>query len=460
MSITDRTKKFLVDAGFPQPLPEALFYYLEDQGYTAATLPEKLREYAVDNGYENINQLISVEGSVLGGGAPKPIQVDGTLNVVLLGASIMNAISNTDDKRRDFERLFAENGIVATVYDRATGGHDSGDTLDGLAAILSEFSGVESRTLFVLHTGGNNISASGPYPGGYTSLNADFRDIIEAILASGAFVVPSTITYRVPPASNPSAPYNDGIAIPIISDLLIEQMINGRPVLDLYNFTFDSQATWHSGDGIHPTTAGEAATREYIAQQVSSLVSQTGVPAASDYIHDAVIRFGKGSAGFMSGNNSVVAADTPLTTIYESDGATLVVADCSIIASNFDGTNTTGRGNTSDPSDTSISLTNNALLSAFIYSDNPTPTTISILGVDPFALYTVSITASRDAAAPRIGDFTVGGSTQGLDAADDPPSIITFSDVYGYDLLANGISMQVRAGSLFCYLSGIRITKQ
>lgn len=385
------------------------------------------------------------------------IDVGGPTNVVMIGASIINSICDTAPKRAELERLLRQNGILGTVYDRANGGETSVDLNNRIDSVIAEFSGQEANTLYVMHTLGNNVSQSGPYPGGFTSGSASFRAIIEKIQASGSQVIASTITYRIPPASNPTAPYNDGIVIPITAELTPELMRAGRPALDLYELTFNNQSTWYSADGIHPNEVGQQMTREYIAEVVGGVVVQTGMPDAEDYIQDVVIRFGRSTPGFMGGNNSLVEQDTALTELYESDGVTQVAAPVSIIASNFDGTNTTGKGN---PGDTSISLTNNDLLTAFLYTDNNTPSTVSIVGVDPLGTYTVSITGSRNTTGPLIGDYTIGGVTKQLDASLEPPPIVTFEDVSGYDILQDGLAVMRQLGSTFAYLSGMRLTRQ
>lgn len=395
--------------------------------------------------------------SISGGGqSAKPINVVGVVNVVLIGASIINNSIDSAYKRGDMERWFAASGVIATVYDRANGGETSGDLYARMSDLLAEFDGQQSNTVFVMHIGGNDVSTQGPYPGGYTSLNNNVRGIINDTIAEGFKIIPSSITYRIPPASNPSEPYNNNPIIPIIAELTPEFMVGDRPLMDLYTLTYDNQAIWHSVDGIHPTAEGELLTRQYIAAQVSSVIAQTGIDRSS-YLQDAVINFGDVTANFMGGNNCVGVSGGPLTAIYEIDGVTRVVAECSIAAAGFVGVNTQNLGT---PGDTSISLTNHYLLSSFMYTNTDDTLLVSIVGVDPLSTYDVSITAYRlDATSPRIGDYTVGGAAQQLDASDDPPSIITFSGVQGYDLLADGVQILKDGASSFAYLSGIRITK-
>ena len=181
-------------------------------------------------------------------------------DVLVLGASIMNACFDSASDRADAEARYLALGKTVSVSEQAVGGWKSLDLLSNLTSILSSFSGIESTTLVVIHIGGNDISTYGPYPGGASNLDVNLRSICEQVKSEGFLLALSTVTYRIPPASNPSDPYNTNVVNNIISEF------SDIP-LDLYTLTFDEQATWYSGDGIHPSTAGENTTRQYIAEQ-------------------------------------------------------------------------------------------------------------------------------------------------------------------------------------------------
>ena len=118
--------------------------------------------------------------------------------------------------------------------------------------------------MFVIHWAGNDISDEGPYPGGATDIDTNCRAMLADLKALGFKVCLSTTTYRIPPASNPSDPYNVNVMNPIIADTSLVDI-----PMDWYTLSFDNQLVWHDTDDLHPTAAGEQMNRDDI---VSSIV--------------------------------------------------------------------------------------------------------------------------------------------------------------------------------------------
>jgi len=119
-----------------------------------------------------------------------------------------------------------------------------------------------------------------------------------------------------------------------------------------------------------------------------------------------------------------------------------------------------GRGNVNDPSDTSISLTNNSGLKSYTYKQNGAQTVdLSAANLEPSATYTVGVTASRNAPDTRNNDIVVGGVTKVINATASPAEIVEFTGVLGSDLIATGITSSPTGGTGYSYISIARITK-
>lgn len=185
--------------------------------------------------------------------------------VVIFGASIMEqsfgvSLSATKD-------LYAAKGVDVEVVEHASSGDDTNQMKSKIPTILSGLADPTS-TLFVIHWGGNDASRRGPYPGGATTMDSNCRDMCTQIKSAGCKLAISTITYRIPPASNPTAPYNDNFMNSVINDFADVPM-------DLYALTFNNQATWFDTDGIHPNAQGESMTRQYVVDVTSQLIKSS-----------------------------------------------------------------------------------------------------------------------------------------------------------------------------------------
>jgi hypothetical protein len=363
--------------------------------------------------------------------------------LVIFGASIMDLSFNTVDKAALSEGLFADAGVRLTVYDRAVAGRDTTDLLAALPAIITEFSGSASTTMFAIHWAGNDVT-SGSYPLREAIIDSNCRTMCQLMKDAGFKIALSNITYRIPPNSNPSEPYNTNVMDAIISDF-------ADVPLDLYDLTLNNQGTWFEIDGVHPAVIGQGLTREHFTDRIApKILKRAGV------VDDVLLQFGTlevypGGENSISSNGSVGGIVN--TNLSPAGEALFVVSDTT-------GSNTSGRGNTDNPADTSISLTNNnGLLSAVYSTGKPIIVMTDALSLDVAATYTVKVTASR-AAATRTCDVIVGGVTQVLDVTTSPASIVTFTGVSGADLSATGISSGPSATYTFGYISLIQITKE
>lgn len=390
-------------------------------------------------------------GAMLAGkGVKTLIPIDGTINIVSISASIMDqSFTNEEEAARSF---YTEGGLAVKVHNRAVSGDVIANTLAALPANLSEFAGQEENTIFLYHGPGNNVSNDGPYPGGAVEIEAGVRKVFEDILAAGFYCVASNITYRVPPASNPSEPYNINIIEPLIEEILPTWMGNTGPIVDMYQLYYDNQANIDP-DGVHPDSILEKITTNYFAQKVGGAFSQINPPnitiknivvsCGGDYANPAIPNILAAYGSFSSPSN-----------VGEAEGN--LFGQISTLTSKRA---LSGRGNAGD---TSESLTNDYLLTYYLYTDDDSVQTVDIdLGVDYADSYTVKVTASRDTTdTDRITDYTIGGVTKQIDAAANPPEIVAWTGVTGQQLLDNGIQWKRAVGSSFGYLNGFSIEKE
>ena len=380
------------------------------------------------------------------------------LNIVTIGASILDQ-SFFDEP--EAETTFLSNGMITTVHNRAVSGSTSTDLVSSLPTVLSEFEGQEINTIFILHTGGNDISQGSGYPSGDTVLEANYISIVNSITNAGFTVAPTSISYRIPPASNPSAPYNDNIIIPQIASLLPDWLDeNGTPYIDLYQATYDNQDTWYEADGIHPDDDGQDAIVAYIASRIQAKFLKDEpnllVPYDTNHAMDVLVNFG--NEVFMKGDGNNISTNgdyTSLGTFRNTDFSK---------ASNFgftvSGINGVADGRTLGYNE--LSIENSVIRSSSVWNDASTDFSMlfDVDSFDPKYLYNVRVTSTRFSAdTDRVGDVTVGGITQSIDGAALPIQSIEFINVKPEDLVSSGIAVTVASGSSYWYVAGVQIER-
>ena len=414
-----------------------------------------------ENGVVGNGAIISADNYTSGGAAFKSFSgyslIEATTqttfpidDIVIFGASIVEQ-SFSGGNQGTTENLYAAKGATVNVYERATSGDNSTVMKSRLPAIITEFQGNAARTLFVIHWGGNDVSQNGPYPGGETTLDTNCREMLQDLKNAGFKIALSDITYRIPPASNPTDPYNQNVMNALITEF-------ADIPLNMYDLTFNNQGTWFEVDGIHPNGTGEDMTRNYIVDNTYTFFSNIGPVPQPVTWDDVVLQYGLINV-YPDGSNEA-SIDKVVTPIKNVDLS--VVEGASVTLSGSAGhSDELGRGNVNDPSDTSISLTNNSGLLSYVYKDGGT---ISVdftnANLDPVATYTVGVTASRDAVDVRNNDIVVDGVTKVLNATASPAEIVTFTGVTGASLMSTGVTASPTGGTGFAYLGMIRVTKE
>lgn len=377
-----------------------------------------------------------------------PIEQFAVDDVVIFGASIMEQ-SFSGANQQVTSDLYAAKGATITVHERATSGDNTTQMVAKLPALITEFQANAERTLFVIHWGGNDVSQGNGYPDNAATMEANMRSMLQDLKDAGFKIALSNITYRIPPASNPTDPYNQNVMNPLIEEF-------ADIALNMYGLTFDNQGSWFEVDKIHPNGDGEDMNRNYVVDETTPYFSNLGPIPEPIVWQDAVIQFGLVNV-YPDGSNET-SIDKTIATIKNVDLS--VIAGASVTLTGSGGhSDTLGRGNVNDPNDTSISLTNNAGLKSYVYKQDGTMK-VSFAGLEPTATYTVGVTASRDAVDVRNNDIVVGGVTKVLNATASPAEIVTFTGVTGAQLMAGGVTSTPTGGTGFAYIGMIRVTKE
>lgn len=201
-----------------------------------------------------------------------PVAPPGPLDTVntiwLYGASIEDGVSRIGDLTDYTPALsnYISNlvGRTITVVDKGV----PSQTMDQILARfnsddLAEATALGDELLIMSMPMGNDISTLRPYPGGEPGFSEDYAALMGAFLGSGAYVLPSTATFRnyggttVNDEAAGSLPYNENVVEPYI-EAMVPAMWDtqaGRPYNDPYNFA----RNWYShvlADDVHYTNEG------------------------------------------------------------------------------------------------------------------------------------------------------------------------------------------------------------
>lgn len=381
--------------------------------------------------------------------------------LVIFGASIMErSFDIYGNYYRAKAELFDIGFKEVELIPRANGGETSSVLAGRIDSVLSEFTG-ENGVVFFVHAGGNDVSSNRPYDTATVAQKAalgnSLQYIVNAIEAAGHTCVMSSITYRtypdVPPESNGSLPYNEQIVNPLIQASLPEywNSTTNRPSFDLYTQTINN-LEWISADNVHPTTAGQAGIRNYIFSRLSDFFESTDAKLTSSLGTNYVVDLGSNSISQpLASINKVIGGDDQFQVLKKTTGP----EGSYILLSDFDGSGTTGRGNTGD---STTSLTNDDLLKTFWYVSGAQTGVVSVGGLANGCNGAISFTASRNTTSTdRVAEITVQGITKTLDGAENPAAIVSFD--FSIENDANSIDAYIKKqdGSTFAYISGIEI---
>ena len=433
----------------------------------------RIRETATNSSGTATAQSNSVAASASTptGFGPLPGVLDAQ-NIIVLGASIIeDAFENEPQEVTDFA---ARMGFTGTIQGRATGGQGVEMTANALNNAQAEFAASAGSNLYLVHTGGNDVTAARPYPGGATELEAGLQTIFDDIATTGDVGVLSSLTkryYNSAPQvvvgdpstdANGSLPYVENVYIPFIETNLPDWSDQGQPVVDLYDLT-DRYPEFIGTDGVHPTEVGQRAMHQYVLSRMAarakgvrntsrtgrSLVLDFGDAEGGDYQPAAINRIPRVSDLSPVLKNVAIG---PLDQAGEPDHFVEVAVE------RFGGTNTAGQGLPAAARIADTRLHDAAMLGDSLFVGSATPDgTITLRHLTPGDTALITVAGSRNSGdANRRGDVTVLGQTLTLDAATIGASNqIRFAPV---TVPASGeiaIRLDKRADSNFGYISGV-----
>lgn len=206
------------------------------------------------------------QGSVL---LPGILDAD---NIVMLGASIMEDAFVTEGTVTPGLQAYATAaGFTGTLQSYAESGNTVSDTIARHATAQADLAATAGNNVYVVHAGGDTVSAQRPYPGGAGDFGSDYTTLLGNITSTSDTVIPLPLTKRlygladpnypnVPGAvvqddvaseANGSKPYNDAIILPAMAthapDWLADET---TPFVDPYAFV-NADTDVLDNDGIH-----------------------------------------------------------------------------------------------------------------------------------------------------------------------------------------------------------------
>ena len=300
----------------------------------------------------------------------------------------------------------------------------------------------------------NDVTETRPYATATEAeldgLAEDYDAILAVMAARPGRCIMAPLTYReyANPATSSamlidgaagSEPYNEEILIPKIAAALPATInSDGRPVLDFYNWTRNTSKTLMSTDGVHLTTMGDAALREFLFDRLAYLLTGAAMPDPVPHLpaHEIdeslaaiVIKFGSQptTAGVNWGQDTFLLHTTNVLALNRRDGTSSGVS-LEIFPSTTDaGTSGVWRNIGGGRSVALATYTGSTLVctefttSSFFAGPGHTMT-YRFTGLTPNASYQITATGSRNAAGPRNTLLTDGSAAQiAYDATLDPP---------------------------------------
>ncbi len=215
--------------------------------------------------------------------------------VVVVGASIVNDVYGSDINNPNTARTaqWNQNNVNVDVYGYGTDGHTIQNAIVTLGTAMNTH---PTNTLFMVHIGGNNVTATRPFATATNSqkqaIESDYDALYNSIpVGRLKDVVIMPMTFRLyneleDLVNNPeegSLPYNENILIPRIAANTPGQMnIDGNPIIDLYHFTFQNYTTYfdiNNNDGIHPSQpVGVDALSQFMCERAAYFINDGPLP--------------------------------------------------------------------------------------------------------------------------------------------------------------------------------------
>lgn len=453
---------------------------VEDQGdyYTGTNVEEVLAEIGAGGG------AVIADGSVTEAKLSDELNNKFTPNyykgkydkVVIIGASIMEYSFGREDNTIDANstQIFQDMGLDVDVYSYARLGYFYTNMVD---KIEEAFLDHPDRTLFFIHSGGNNVTNMKPYDSSQdATFLTELNKVMSAIEPRKQDVVMSSITFRT--YGNPytsttlyddpslgSQPYNDSIVIPRMKEVLPHNInSDGRPIVDLYNIVYNQSEFALSGDGIHMNGYGEDYLVEQIAERLKYFINGTTKPHPVPLLGDDVVvilglehDLNRNIEGYnMATLDSIGVppfnlrrANGQSTSINLSISAVGVVGDYNV---NTDGAEFGSYLFSRD-------LINIPAYKTTFYSKAGYGITYTLSGLTAGKDYKLGFVASRVTAEERVTKITANGNSAYIRTSIDPPQlpkhVIATADSSGGII----ITQDAEVGG-FSYLGGFSISEE
>ncbi|AUR85535.1 SGNH hydrolase-type esterase domain protein [Vibrio phage 1.076.O._10N.286.51.B7] len=380
------------------------------------------------------------------------------LNIGIIGASLMQGAFQSSGRTQVIEQMLEDAGYRAKVMGYAVGGNKISSVRGQLPEAFTEIDSRGGYKLIAGHGGGNDVSSAWQgYPQDADHIKDETQGIFDDCKAANFDVMWSPISYRVPPASNPTTEYNTNDILPII-EAETPQWLTGTN-WDLYDLLFNNQQTLVD-DGIHPNDDGDLLIQQLFVDAVTSHLPPQNIPDTTG-IKAVLIRFCPDTfkTNFMGIKRNQISFDDTFIEIYNKDLS--LVADGQVKLAG-DGYFDQSGLSTSRSSD--LDIYNSAAVKDNVSLANPTYLEFSPECFVDGKTYTVRITGCRlTSSTDRVGKYTLGGESKTLDAAlnvtGGVQQVIEFTGVSAIDMRV-GILAEPDSGSIRAYYSAIEILEE
>lgn len=381
-------------------------------------------------------------------------------NIVFVGASIIEGSFGRDlaVPNAVATQEFNNSGINVNIYGYGFNGATASEIAANLLTAMSNF---PTKTLFVIHGGGNDATSNRPYSGMTQPqtdvVSADYQTLVDAASTRADDCMMCNITFRSYSDNRDSTVFNDeslgskpfteNLLLPKITESLPSNInTDGNCVLDLYNWSRNEYKKLLGTDGIHPNDYGDLELIKFMAERLGYLFAGGQKPAPivpRDSITFAA-NIGALNAGqineltieqFNSNQHITLSKD-----FGASDSAQLEITSTSVGA-----LTSNGAASPSSIYDGDLYYNNATRFSIYVEAGNSVTFKYSQLEANKD--YVIKVLGSRVAVDPRVTRFTCNQNFVDVntspDPAEQPKELVGTSNSLG-ELT---VTMTVQAGS-------------
>lgn len=381
----------------------------------------------------------------------------GALNIGIAGASLMQGAFQDSGNLQVIEQMLEDAGYRSKVMGYAVGGNKISSIRGQLTEAFTEINSRGGYKLIAGHGGGNDVSSAWQgYPQDAEHIKSETQGIFDDCSAAGFDIMWSPISYRVPPASNPTIEYNTNDLLPIIQTETPQWLTGVK--WDLYELLFNNQQTLVD-DGIHPNDVGDSLMQQLFVDAITSNLPSQSIPDSTG-IKAALIRFCPDTfkTNFMGLKRNQISFDDTFIEIYNKDLSLVANGQVKLAGDGY-----FDQSGLSKSRSSGLDIYNSAATKDNVSLSVATPLEFSPECFIDGKTYTVRITGCRNTSSTdRVGLYTIGAVYKTLDAAlnvTGGQQVIEFTGVPAIDMRA-GILAEPDAGSIRAYYSAIEILEE